>query len=39
MFERVRITGGVMQKDPKQSNLFKLRAYSLPDEKLLTPWL
>ncbi len=37
MFELVGITGGVMQKDQKQRYLFKLRAYSLPDENLLTP--
>ncbi len=37
MFELESITGGVMQKDPKQSYPIKLRAYSLPDENLLTP--
>ena len=37
MFELAGITGGVTQKDPMQGYPFKLRACSLPDEKLLTP--
>jgi hypothetical protein len=39
VFELAGITVGVVHKDPMQCYLFKLRAYSLPDENMPTTWL